>query len=44
MSKTFKFDPRNPDQQNSKQAKQQQKMQGRLTKQHWRNVSTQDKE
>lgn len=42
MSKTFKFDPRNPDQQNNKQAKQQQKMQGRSTKQFWRNI--QDKE
>lgn len=43
MSKTFKFDPRNPDQQSKKQAKQSEKIQGRSTKQFWRNVSTQDK-
>lgn len=42
MSKTFKYDPRNPDQQSKKQSKQSEKMLGRSTKQFWRNI--QDKE
>jgi hypothetical protein len=42
MSKTFKFDPKNTDQQNNKKSKQAEKMLGRSTKNFLRNLKAID--
>lgn len=44
MGKTYKWDDKQDPRKDTAKAKHDKKVQGRNTKQFWRNVSTQDKE